>query len=119
MPKFKVEVMYDKDCGVATTREMELPLDERTFTTVRLDLETAVFVELGEDDFVHVGIITALEDIPDKNIVNGDIVYRDWDDLDPSNYPVYRQLVDSYKPLWGGGPGSEYVGKFLEIYKKS
>ena len=119
MPKFKVEVLYDKDCGVAATREIELPLDEKAFMTIVMDLESEIYVELGEKLFVHVGLIISLKDIPDKNVTAGDVVYRDWDDTDPSNNSSLKQLVDSYKSLWGAGPGFEDVVDWLRIYKNS
>jgi len=117
VPRFLVKFIYDKDpLAVAATRELELPLNEKEFQRMRLNLESAVFVEAGEGDFVHAGVITALDDILEKNVRAGDVVYRDWDDLDPSGHEAYKQLVDSYKPLWGGGPGSQYIPEWLRIW---
>ena len=115
MAKFKVELRFENaPKSENITVEMELSLDQSQCLSQRLDLEDEQFTKSG-DRFIGIILITALEDIPSHNIKKGDVVFRDWDDLE--SYPPVdgklsilsdeeiKTLLVAYKPLWGPDPG--------------
>lgn len=111
MPKFKVELRF-ADSSVCETVEVEagLSLDKQQCLKQRLDLEEEQFTNL-DNGFVHISTITALEDIPSRKVKQGDVVFRDWDDLleNEADEEKIKSLLESYKPLWEVGSGYYYL----------
>lgn len=115
MPRFKLDFVHQGEEQVRS-EEVELPLNDDGFRTALLDWGEDYFIRNNEQLVDEVAIV-ALEDIPEKDVKTGAIVWRDWGQFDCTTKESRLAAIaalNQFKPTWSDhGPEKGFLIEIL------